>query len=146
MNRTLLAATLVLALSGTATIAQQPAPAPDGQQPPPRHFHRQNPQREAERLSQRLNLTPDQTTRLTTIFANRDQQMEAIRSNGQLTQQDAHMQMRALMKSTQDQLATVLSPDQMQQMRQMHHGPHGPHGQWQGGGQQVPPPPPPSGL
>ncbi|QMV17656.1 hypothetical protein GOB94_02255 [Granulicella sp. 5B5] len=144
MNRPLLAATLVLALSGGVAIAQQPAPAPDG----PHHFrhHQPDPQREAERLSQRLNLTADQTTKLTTIFATRDQQMEAIHSNGQLTQQDAHLQMRALMKSTHDQLSSVLTPDQMQQMRQMRRGPHGMHGQWQGAQQQGPPPPPPSGL
>jgi Spy/CpxP family protein refolding chaperone len=148
MNRTLLAATLVLALSGGVAIAQQPAPAPDGQQPSPHQFHHRqpSPQREAEHLSKRLNLSPDQTAKLEPIFANRDQQMETIRSNGQLTQQDAHMQMRALMKTTNDQLSSVLTPDQMQQMRQMRRGPHGMHGQWQGGQQQAPPPPPPSGL
>ena len=148
MNRSLLAATLTLALSGGVALAQQPAPTPDGQQPPPPHMrhHRPDPAREADRLSKRLNLTPDQTAKLEPILANRDQQMEAIHSNGQLSQQDARMQMRALMKSTHDQLAGVLTPDQLAQMKEMRRGPHGPHGQWQGGQPQGPPPPPPSGL
>jgi hypothetical protein len=41
--------------------------------------------------------------------------------------------MKALHQSTEQQLATILTPDQLQQMKQMHHGPHGQGGQWQGG-------------
>jgi periplasmic protein CpxP/Spy len=141
MNRNVLSAALILALSGGVALAQQQTapPSPDGQQLPHHFHHKPNPQREADRIARQLNLTPDQTAKLEPIFASRDQQMEAIHSNGQLTQQDAHLQMRALEKSTHDQLATVLSPEQLQQLRQMHRGPHGgPHGQWQGG-------PPPQG-
>jgi hypothetical protein len=42
--------------------------------------------------------------------------------------------MKALHQTTEQQLAGVLSPEQLQQMKQMHHGPRGGHGQWQGGG------------
>jgi periplasmic protein CpxP/Spy len=140
MNRTLVATSLALALTGGVALAQQPAPPADGQ---PHHFghHRPNPHREAEHLSRMLNLSPDQTAKLEPIFANRDQQMEAIHGNGQLTQQAAREQMKALHQSTEQQLAGVLSPAQLQQMKQMHHGPHGPRGNWQQGGQ-----PQPSGL
>ena len=135
----LLSAALIIALGGGVALAQQTAPAPqDGQQPQGPHawhHHAPNPQREADHLAKRLSLTPDQTAKLEPILASREQQMQAIRANGQLSQQDAHMQMRALHKSTQDQLASILTPEQLQQMKQMHHGPHGPHGQWQGGPQ-----------
>jgi protein CpxP len=146
MKRIVLSSALVLALSGSIMLAQQTAPAPppaDGQQAPHEfHHHKPNPQREANRISKQLNLTPDQTAKLEPIFANRDQQMEAIHNNGQLTQEAAREQFRALMKSTHDQLAAVLTPDQLQQMKQMRHrGPHGPHGQH---GQ--PDGPPPAGL
>lgn len=144
MNRTLLAATLLLALSGGAALAQQPAP--DGQQPPPPMRHQPNPNRETKRLTRELNLTPDQAAKLEPILASRDQQMEAIRSNGQLTQQDAHMQMRALEKSTHDQLAAVLTPEQMEQMKQMRHHPRGPQGPPPDGQQQAPPSAQPNGL
>lgn len=155
MNRSLLTAALVLALGTGAALAQQAPPPPqDGPQGPPMHHRQPNPQREAERLARRLNLTPDQTAKLEPVLANRQQQMEAIRNNGQLTQEDARMQMRALQKSTHEQLATILTPDQLQQMKELRRGPHGPGGpggprgqfqnQPQGGQPQGPPPP--SGL
>jgi Spy/CpxP family protein refolding chaperone len=136
MNRSVLSAALLVTLSGGLALAQQQTapPPPDGQAPPPHSFHHKpNPQREANRIAKQLNLTPDQAAKLEPIFANRDQQMQAIHSNGQLTQEAARQQMRDLMKSTQDQLATVLTPDQLQQLKQMRRGPHGgPRGQWQG--------------
>jgi Spy/CpxP family protein refolding chaperone len=142
MKRTLLTASLSLLLTGGVLLGQQPAPAPDAQQPPPpmhRH-HAPNPEHQARHLAKVLNLTPDQTAKLEPILANRDQQMEAIHANGQLTQADARQQMRALHQSTEQQLASVLTPDQMAQMKAMHHGPHG-HGPQEAPGQQPPPPP-----
>lgn len=150
MNRSLLTAALVLALGTGAALAQQAPPPQDGPQGPPMHHHQPNPQREAERLARRLNLTPDQTAKLEPVLASHQQQMEAIHNNGQLTQQDARMQMRALQKSMHDQLAAILTPEQIQQMKEMRRGPHGPggpRGQFPGqpqGGQ--PQGPPPSGL
>jgi protein CpxP len=142
MNRTLLAASLALALTGVA-VAQQPATPPDGQQGPHRFGHHQpDPQREAERLSKVLALTPDQTAKLEPILANRDEQMKAIHENGQLTQDAAREQMKALHQGTLQQLASVLTPAQIQQLKQMRRGMRGPRGgRWQGGGQ-----PQPSGL
>ncbi len=144
MNRTLLAASLVLALSGGVALAQQP----DGPPPPPpgHHFraHKRNPEQEVKHLTRALNLSPDQAAKLEPILASRDQQMEAIHSNGQLTQQAAREQMKALHQSTEQQLAGVLSPAQLQQMKQMRRGPHGPRGGWQGGPPQGQPQP--SGL
>jgi len=139
MKRLILPAALVVALAGTAAFAQQP----DTNQPPPpmRHHHKPSPEQEVRHLTKALNLTPDQAAKLEPILANRDQQMQAIHSNGQLTQQDARQQMKALHQSTEQQLAGVLTPDQLQQMKSMHHGPHGrgPRDPNQ------PPPPPPSG-
>ena len=155
MNRNFLSAALVLVLSGGVALAQQPAPAsPDGPPPPPmrgqmRGHHPPDPQREVKHLTRALNLTPDQAAKLEPVFAGRDQQMHAILSNGQLTQADAHAQMKALHKSTEDQIAGILTPDQLAQFKQMRRGPHGPGGQGGFGGQrgqQGPPPPPPSGL
>ncbi len=149
MKRSLLTAALVLTFGAGAALAQQAPPPPqDTPQGPPMHHHQPNPQREAEHLARRLNLTPDQTAKLEPILANRQQQIEAIHNNGQLTQQDARLQMRALQKSTHDQLAAILTPEQLQQMKEMRRGPHGPggpHGQFQGqpqGGQPQGPPPP----
>jgi protein CpxP len=122
MKRLILPAALLVALGGATAFAQQ-QPAPD--QPMHRH-HQRSPEREVKHLTKALNLTPDQSTRLEPILANRDQQMHAIFSNGQLTQADAHAQMKALHESTRQQIAGVLTPDQLAQMKAMHH--HGFHG------------------
>jgi len=132
MKRLLIPAALVFALAAGVAVAQNPTtPPPDGQ----KHFHHHapSPQREAEHLSKALNLTPDQTSKLTPIFASRDEQMKALWQNEQLAPQDKHQQMHAIEKSTHEQLATVLTPEQLQQMKAMHHGrgdgPRGHHGQ-----------------
>jgi Spy/CpxP family protein refolding chaperone len=144
MKRTILTASLSMLLTGGVLLAQQPTPAPDAQQPPPpmHQHHAPSPEHQAKHLSKILNLTPDQTAKLEPILASRDQQMKAIQANGQLTQADARQQMRALHQSTEQQLAGVLSPDQLQQMKAMHHehGPHGPHGGPNHGQPQTPPP------
>jgi protein CpxP len=124
MRRILLPAALVLALSGSLAFAQQPQTAPaatDAQAPMAAPHHAPNPQHEVKHLAKALNLTPDQVAKLEPILADRDQKLEAIRSNGQLTQEDARMQMKALHKSTEQQIASVLTPDQIQQMKSMHH-------------------------
>jgi len=125
MNRLFVPAALAFALAGGMAIAQTPTtPAPDAQQPalavqqPAQRHH--NSQREVKRLSKELKLTADQSSKLEQIFADRDQKLEELQANSQA--QDSHKQMRAIRKSTDEQLATVLTPDQMQQMKSMHHG------------------------
>jgi Spy/CpxP family protein refolding chaperone len=134
MKRSFLSATLVLIFAGGMAFAQAPqGPPPDG----PRHFQRRppSPEQEVKHLTRQLNLTPDQAARLEPIFANRDEQMKAIHTNGQLTQEAAREQMRSLQKTTQEQIAGILTPEQLQEMKaDRRHGPRGPHGpgQWQG--------------
>jgi Spy/CpxP family protein refolding chaperone len=140
MKRTASLATFALLLSGGIALAQQPAAAPDTTTPPPHEHHAPNPQHEAQHLAKMLNLTPDQTAKLEPILADRDQKLAAIHSNGQLTQQDARQQMRAIHESTEQQLQTVLTPEQLQQMKSMHRVGHGPHG----GPNQAAPSTPPS--
>lgn len=137
MKRLLVPAALAFVLAGGVAVAQNPTTPPPGSPPPDgqRHFrhHPPNPQREAEHISKALNLSPEQTAKLEPIFASRDEQMKALWQNQQLAPQDKHQQMHAIDKSTHEQLATVLTPDQMQQLKSMHHGrgegPHGHHGQ-----------------
>jgi Spy/CpxP family protein refolding chaperone len=64
-----------------------------------------------------------------------------------LTPDQRHEQMKAIHQNTQQQLATVLTPDQIQQLKAMRHN-H--HGNWQRGpndnNNQGQPATPPSGL
>ena len=133
MNRIILPLSLALSLSCGAAFAQQTPDAAQTQQAAttdgPHHHHAPNPQRQAEFLTRKLNLTPDQTARIEPILASRDQQMQALHANQQLTEQDRHQQMRTLNEQVQQQMAGVLTADQMTQLKAMrHHGHHGPEG------------------
>jgi periplasmic protein CpxP/Spy len=122
MKRLLLSTSLALALSTTLVFAQQqdatPAPTANA------HRHAHNPQREAARLSKKLNLTSDQTAKLEPILADRDQKISALRNDTTITPVVMKQQMRAIHKDTKQQLATILTPDQLQQMKALRHG-HG---------------------
>lgn len=128
MNRTILTASLALALSPAFVLAQSSAPA-DAPAPAPAPQHQHNPHREARHLSKQLNLTPDQTAKLEPILADRDQKLDALNTNTALSPQEVKQQRHAIQKDTQQQLATVLSPDQLQQMKALHH--HAPASQAQ---------------
>ena len=137
MKRLLLSTALSLALAGTAAFAQQAQPQlPENSSPnanAPFHHrghHAPNPQKQAEMISKKLNLSADQTAKLTPIFADRDQKFQALMQDQSLTQDQRHAQMKAIHQSTEQQLATVLTPDQMQQLKSMKHG-H--RGNWQRG-------------
>jgi len=136
MKRLLLSSALTLALMGTAAFAQQAQPTlPENNSPnanaPYRHrgHHAPNPQKQAEMISKKLNLSADQTAKLTPILADRQQKTQALFQDQSLTQDQRRAQMKAIRENTQQQLATVLSPDQMQQLKSMKHGRRGGWGQ-----------------
>jgi periplasmic protein CpxP/Spy len=125
MNRFILSTSLALALSGTLAFAQQPdaATAPTTAKT---HQHTHNPQREAARLSKRLNLSSDQTAKLEPILAGRDQKISALKNDPTITPMIAQKQMHAIHQQTREQLAAILTPDQIQQLKSRHHGHGGP--------------------
>ena len=138
MKRILLSASLALALSGTLVFAQStPAPAPAGKH---FHHHSRDPQQEAAWLSKKLNLSSDQTAKLEPILADHNQKMTALWSNTSITPEEKKQQMRTIHQNTKQQLATVLTPEQLEQMKSMHHHHHGAPGQGQ------PQAAPPTGL
>jgi protein CpxP len=117
MKRLFLSTSLALALSSTLAFAQQtttPAPAAK------RHAH--NPQRETARLTKKLNLTADQSAKLEPILAARDQKIAALTNDTSISPEAMKQQMRTIRQQTRQQLATVLTPDQMQQLHSMRHG------------------------
>ena len=157
MKRTLLSTALGFiltgALTGAAAFAQQAQPtlpensSPNANAPYNHHgHHAPNPQKQAEMISKKLNLSADQTAKLTPIFADRAQKFQALMQDQSLTPEQRHEQMKAIHESTEQQLATVLSPDQLQQLKSMRHG-H--HGNWQrgpNGNNNQAPPQNPSGM
>ena len=123
MKHIVIATSLALSLSFGAASAQGTAPgSPDAstQAAPGEHLARQ------------LNLTPDQTAKIEPILASRDQQVEALRANQQLTPQDRHQQMRSIIEQSEQGMSSILSPDQMAQLKAMRrHGHRGGNGEAQ---------------
>lgn len=118
MKRFFLSVSLALVLSSGLVLAQQTTVPP----PATKHHHTHNPQREAARLSKKLNLSSDQTAKLEPILADRDQKIAALANDTSITPM-IRKQMRAIHQQTRQQLATVLTPEQIQQIKShRHHG------------------------
>ena len=119
MNRIWLSTSLALALSSSLVIAQQPeTPAPA----PAAKHHTHNPQREAARISKRLNLSSDQTAKLEPILADRDSKIAAITNDTTISPVVMNQQMKAIHQQTRQQLAAILTPEQLQQMKSHRRG------------------------
>lgn len=67
-------------------------------------------------MTRELNLTSDQQTKVQPILADRDQKLDALRNDTSLTPDAQKTQMHEIQKSAHQQLAGVLTPDQLKQM------------------------------
>ena len=130
MKRILLSSTLALAFTAASAFCQQstpqqPVPDATAQQPAGQHGHRHHhafdAHKAAQHMGKRLNLTDDQTAKLEPILAAQQQKMASLRADTSLSPDQRREQFRAIHKDTQTQLATVLTPDQMQQLQSMRH-------------------------
>jgi periplasmic protein CpxP/Spy len=119
MKRLLLSTSLALALSGGLAFAQQQdsALAPTAKH----NHHAHNPQQEAAKISKKLNLSADQTAKLEPILADRNNKIAALKNDTTISQEAKKQQIHAIHQQTRQQLAAILTPDQMQQLRNSHH-------------------------
>lgn len=139
MKRLLLSSTLAITFAATAAFCQQSPqqPANDAtttqQQPAGPHHgrhHNFDPHKAALHLGKRLKLSDDQTAKLEPILAAQQQKMASLRSDTSLSRDQRRQQFQAIQQDTKSQLATVLTPDQLQQYESMRHGHgHRPHQQ-----------------
>jgi Spy/CpxP family protein refolding chaperone len=65
-----------------------------------------------ERLTKKLNLSPDQVTQVKAIDDNSRQQMMALRSDSSVTGADRHSKMMAIHQASQDKIRGVLNDEQ----------------------------------
>jgi periplasmic protein CpxP/Spy len=92
---------------------QQQAQQPDQQQ------HQVDPARAARRLGKQLGLTQDQVDQIRPIIADRQQQIESIRSDSTLMPRDRRMKMRNVMQDSRNKIEALLTDPQKQQFEQM---------------------------
>jgi periplasmic protein CpxP/Spy len=75
----------------------------------------QTPAQKLQRLSQVLNLSPQQKGEMLPILEEEGPKLEAVKNNPNLTAAQKAMQLRAIHQQTDPQVKTILSPQQYQQ-------------------------------
>jgi Spy/CpxP family protein refolding chaperone len=116
---------LIVGLSGSALLAQDqtapPAesvqsPAPSSAQQP---AHVPNPQHQTKKMARELGLTPDQQSKIEPLLADRDQQLQSVRSDTTLLQKDRKVKLRAIRQDSDGKIEALLSDTQKQQYEQI---------------------------
>lgn len=117
---TLLALALSTVCLAPAAFAQDSSSAPSNSSPSAAPMHAApDPQKQAAHLSKKLGLSDDQTSKITAIFQNRQQQIAAARSDSSLSKQDLHAKMHSIQQDSDSQINAVLTPDQQTQYANM---------------------------
>lgn len=132
---------LALSLAALAYTVTPAALAQDGgnnqEQSAPEHGRRHfDPQQRTEMLTKHLNLTSDQQAKVLDVLKNEQSQMESLHSDTSLSQDDRRSKAMDIRKTSNDQIRTLLTPDQQKKFDEMqsHHG-----GWGHQGGQAAPP-------
>jgi hypothetical protein len=87
-----------------------------------------DPAKRTEMLTKQLKLTSDQQPKVLDILKSEQSQMEKLRSDSSLSQDDRRSKMMDIHKSTNDQIRALLDPDQQKKWDKM----QSERGQWQG--------------
>ena len=127
------AAIVVLLMGGVAIYAQNPPEQGGGQ-----WGHGQPPtvEQRLQRMTQQLDLNEDQQQKIKPILESQSTQMESLRADTSLSQEDRMAKMKQIHESTASQINPILNADQQKKYAEMmsHMG----HGRGQG---QAPPQP-----
>jgi Spy/CpxP family protein refolding chaperone len=72
-----------------------------------------------DEMTKNLNLTKEQRDQIKSIFANEDQQIDAILQNSTLSKDQQKTQMEQIHKSTHQQVKKVLTPEQREKQKKL---------------------------
>jgi periplasmic protein CpxP/Spy len=113
----LLSTGVVLAQAPDQT--QQPSTPQAAQNQQGRHHRAPDPDRMAKHLGKKLGLSSDQVVQLKPILEDRQQQMQSLRNDALLNQQDRHAKARDIMQDSKTRIEALLNDTQKQQFEQM---------------------------
>ena len=117
MKRLMLASlSLAFGLAAAPVLAQQDAPAAQGQAHGQGHM---DPQEQLQKLTRRLQLTTDQQAKIGAILQDRQQQVQSVRGDSSLKPVDKRARLKSLMDDTQSSISAVLTDQQRQRWTQM---------------------------
>jgi protein CpxP len=116
-----LGSVLAVGLSGSALLAQdQSAPPPaSAQSPAPRPAHVPNPRHQAKKMAKELGLSPDQVSKIEPILADRDQQVQGLRSDTTVAPSDRKAKMHGIRQDSDTRIEAILNDTQKQQYEQI---------------------------
>jgi protein CpxP len=118
MKKLLVVLTIALAgaIAPVASFAQDAAPAtpaaPGGPGGPGGRGNRMTPEERVKQMKETLGLTDDQATKIQAIYAAAQEKTKPLREDKSLSQEDRRAKMGEIMKSTQEDVNKVLTPDQ----------------------------------
>jgi periplasmic protein CpxP/Spy len=113
---------------------QQQSP-PSAGQPEHGYGHKNmDPEKRAAMLGKQLNLSSDQQAKVQDILKSEKSQMDSLRSDSSVSQDDRRSKAMEIHKSSNEQIRALLDPDQQKkfdeiqskQMERYHHGGQGP--------------------
>jgi len=89
---------------------------------PPEHGYghgHMDPAKRAAMLAKQLNLSSDQQSKVQDILKSERAQMESLRADSSVSQEDRHAKMMEIHKSTNEQIRGLLDPDQQKKWDEM---------------------------
>ena len=112
--------TILILLAAGLTFAQ---PSQESQAPTPnKHAGMQRGEsadQHLQMLSEKLNLTDDQKTKLKPMLQDQMQQMKAVREDSSLSEEQKRAKMKSIHESLHEQINAVLTPEQQAKFKQM---------------------------
>ncbi|MGA2904350.1 MAG: hypothetical protein ABSD98_11000 [Candidatus Korobacteraceae bacterium] len=125
MKKALICALLAIAMAccGTALYAQdtmqgQGMGQGQGMSQGGGHHMQMSPDQRLQRLTQQLSLTDDQQQKIKPILEQEQQQMQALHQDTSMSQPDRMSKMQQIRQGTNDQIKSVLTPEQQQKFSQ----------------------------
>ena len=112
---------LAVGLSGNALLAQDQSapPATSVQAPAQRPAHVPNTRHQAKKMAKALALTPDQVSKIEPILADRDQQVQSVRSDATLAPKDRKAKVHGIRQDSDTRIEAILNDTQKQQYEQI---------------------------
>lgn len=95
-----------------------------------------SPDAQLQHMSETLNLTDDQKTKIKPILEDSSKQIQQLRGDTSLSQEDKRAKMQQIHENTMSQIKPILTSDQQKKLESMHErGGRGGHGHGEGSGQ-----------
>ena len=120
----------ILVLSAAGVVFAQTSQEPQASTPDKHagmHQKEMSAEQHLKMLSEKLNLTDDQKTKIKPIMENKLQKMKTFREDSSLSEDQKHAKMKSIHQALHEQINAVLTPEQQTKFKEMQHEQMGKH-------------------